>query len=68
MLPQHATAPQQGDAKITPIGVGIDTSRYGHYAAFLRADLSPVAGELQFVESAAGYAQHVNSRFALWIG
>src|SRR5208282_567145 len=38
-------------------GVGIDTSRYGHYAAFLRDDLQPAAGELQFVESAAGYAQ-----------
>jgi transposase len=39
------------------IGVGIDTSRYGHYAAFLRDDLNAAAGELQFVESAAGYAQ-----------
>jgi hypothetical protein len=24
------------------VGVGIDTSRYGHYAAFLRDDLQPV--------------------------
>jgi transposase len=39
------------------IGVGIDTSRYGHYAAFLRDDLQPAAPELQFAESAAGYAQ-----------
>lgn len=54
MLPQHATALQPPDVKI---GVGIDTSRYGHYAAFLRDDLSPSAGELQFVESAVGYAQ-----------
>src|SRR5262245_44446904 len=37
-------------------GVGIDTSRYGHYAAFLRDDLQPAADELQFAESAAGYA------------
>jgi transposase len=37
------------------IGVGIDTSRYGHYAAFVRDDLQPAAAELQFAESAAGY-------------
>ena len=39
------------------VGVGIDTSPYGHYAAFLRDDLQPAAAELQFAESAAGYAQ-----------
>jgi hypothetical protein len=39
------------------IGVGIDTSRYGHYAAFLADDLQPAAAELSFAESAAGYAQ-----------
>jgi transposase len=39
------------------IGVGIDTSRYGHYAAFLRDDLQPAAAELPFAESAAGYGQ-----------
>jgi transposase len=38
-------------------GVGIDTSRYGHYAAFLRDDLQPAAAELPFAESAAGYGQ-----------
>ena len=38
-------------------GVGIDTSRYGHYAAFLRDDLQPAADELAFVESAKGYEQ-----------
>jgi transposase len=38
-------------------GVGIDTSRYGHYAAFLREDLQTAADELQFVESAEGYGQ-----------
>src|SRR5262245_61453967 len=37
------------------IGVGIDTSRYGHYAAFLKDDLQPAADELAFAESAAGY-------------
>jgi transposase len=52
MLPQPAPAPQ------TPrrFGVGIDTSRYGHYAAFLQDDLQPAAAELPFPESAAGYA------------
>src|SRR5215207_444612 len=39
------------------IGVGIGTSRYGHYAAFLRADHQPAAAELLFAESADGYAQ-----------
>ena len=58
MLLHHAPASQpQADAKMLRIGVGIDTSRYGHYAAFLRDDLQPAVGELQFVESADGYAQ-----------
>jgi hypothetical protein len=35
--------------------VGIDTSRYGHYAAFLDADLGTAAPDLEVVESAAGY-------------
>jgi transposase len=39
------------------IGVGIDTARYGHYAAFLRTDLQPAADELPFTESADGYDQ-----------
>jgi transposase len=37
------------------LGVGIDTSRYGHYACFLRDDLQPAADELTFAESAKGY-------------
>jgi transposase len=62
MLPQHAPTPQPAGPTIpagppTRIGVGIDTARYGHYAAFLRADLQPAADELAFVETAAGYAQ-----------
>ena len=57
MLPQPAPAPQLADGHFPPIGVGIDTSRYGHYAAFLRDDLQQAAAELQFVESATGYAQ-----------
>jgi transposase len=52
MLPQPAPAPQSPRR----YGVGIDTSRYGHYAAFLRDDLQPAAAELPFPESAAGYA------------
>jgi len=53
------TLPVNGLASpgITPIGVGIDTSRYGHYATFLRPDLQPAAADLAFVESAQGYAQ-----------
>jgi transposase len=41
----------------TRFGVGIDTSRYGHYAAFLKEDLQPAADELAFAESADGYRQ-----------
>ncbi len=58
MLPQHATAsPAPHRAEPTPvrIGVGIDTARYGHYAAFLRPDLQPAAAELLFAESGQGY-------------
>jgi transposase len=39
------------------IGVGIDTSRFGHHVCFLRADLQPAAADLKFVESANGYQQ-----------
>jgi hypothetical protein len=52
MLPQHAPAPQSPRR----LGVGIDTSRYGHYAVFLTDDLQPAADELAFAESAAGFA------------
>jgi transposase len=52
MLPQPPSASQAPRR----FGVGIDTSRYGHYAAFLNEDLQPAAAELQFPESAAGYA------------
>jgi hypothetical protein len=44
-------------AELPMIGVGIDTSRYGHYAAFLDAALQPAADELKFAESAKGYEQ-----------
>jgi transposase len=52
MVPQHtsvALSPRR-------FGVGIDTSRYGHCAIFLRDDLQPAVAELSFAESAAGYA------------
>src|SRR5688572_26083488 len=64
MLPHSPSAPQSAAALFTRIGVGIDTSRYGHYAAFLRHDLQPAAAELAFAESAVGYAQ-LHSRFEL---
>ncbi len=53
MLPS-STSPSQA---IRRVGVGIDTSRYGHYACFLGDDLQPAAAELAFAESAAGYQQ-----------
>jgi len=53
MLPQPAPAPQPPRR----IGVGIDTSRYGHYAVFLRDDLQPADAELAFAESGPGYAR-----------
>jgi len=52
--PHATTNPTQQPVRI---GVGIDTSRYGHYAVFLRHDLQPVADELPFAESANGYTQ-----------
>src|SRR5471030_2295941 len=62
MLPQHPPTPQPAAPAFptrppTRVGVGIDTARYGHYAAFLGDDLQPAADELAFVESAAGYDQ-----------
>jgi transposase len=58
MLPRSPSAHQRpADAPVTDIGVGIDTSRYGHYAAFLTADLQTAAADLEVIESAAGYAR-----------
>ena len=53
MLPSSASPPQS----VRCVGVGIDTSRYGHYACFLREDLQAAAADLAFAESAAGYQQ-----------
>jgi len=60
MLPHLVSTPPltaSADAPSVRIGVGIDTSRYGHYAVFLRDDQQPAAAELPFAESAHGYAQ-----------
>lgn len=51
------TATDHSANSLVPLGVGFDTSRYGHYAAFLRADLQPAAADLLVVESAVGYQQ-----------
>jgi transposase len=55
--PSSVAAPPAGPAVAAHFGVGIDTSRYGHHACFLRDDLQPAAAELAFAESAAGYDQ-----------
>jgi transposase len=52
-----AALPTQPLPPPVPIGVGIDTSRYGHHACFLRPDLQPAAADLKFIESATGYQQ-----------
>ena len=40
---------------VTTIGVGIDTSRYGHYVSFLRDDLQPATEPLTMTETREGY-------------
>jgi transposase len=58
MLPRPPSGHQRPtDAPVTDIGVGIDTSRYGHYTVFLTADLQTAAPDLEVIESAAGYAK-----------
>jgi transposase len=42
---------------VSHIGVGIDTARYGHRAAFLRDDRQPAAPRLSFMESREGYTK-----------
>src|SRR5262245_41004384 len=56
MLPRPASVHHR-PADVAVIGVGLDTSRYGHYAAFLDADLQTAAPDLEVIESAAGYAK-----------
>lgn len=56
-------------SEVIAIGVGLDTSRYGHYAAFLDANLQQAAPELEVPESAAGYVklrdrfQHIAQKY-----
>jgi transposase len=57
MRQRHPTPPAAPDRPTRHVGVGIDTSRYGHYAAFLGDDLQPAAPEIGFAESAQGYAR-----------
>lgn len=57
LAPSCGVAPPADLATAVRFGVGIDASRYGHYAAFLRDDLQPAADELSFAESAKGYDQ-----------
>ena len=52
-----SASPPAPEAAVTYVGVGIDTSRYGHYAVFLCDGCQPAADELAFAESAAGYRQ-----------
>jgi hypothetical protein len=53
----------------TVIGVGIDTSRYGHHVTFLQADLQPATKPIEIRESREGYdellhvLQDLNRRF-----
>jgi transposase len=56
-VPSSVAAPPANPADAARFGVGIDTSRYGHYACSLRDDLRPAADELAFAESAEGYGQ-----------
>jgi transposase len=61
-VPAQPLPPDQPLSPPVAIGVGIDTSRFGHHACFLRADLQPAAADLKFVESAPGY-QQLRQRF-----
>ena len=38
-----------------PIGVGIDTARYGHHVTFLYEDRQPAAEPITVMENAEGY-------------
>lgn len=47
-----ASNPASGNV---PLGVGFDTSRYGHHVTFLRHDLQPACTAFEFPESRQGY-------------
>jgi transposase len=42
-------------SSVLPLGVGLDTARYGHHATFLHHDLRLACPPLDFTESAQGY-------------
>ena len=42
---------------VIAIGVGIDTSRYGHHVSFLRDDLQPATEPITMMETREGYDQ-----------
>lgn len=45
------------DQQAVPIGVGLDTARYGHHVSFLRQDLQRATTPFYFPESQEGYAK-----------
>lgn len=53
---QDTTAPA-APAHSVAIGIGLDTSRYGHHASFLDRSLQEADDDLDFVESGAGYQE-----------
>lgn len=55
MLPRLQSV-RQSAVEPVAIGVGLDTSRYGHHAAFLDGRLQTAAPDLEVLESAAGSA------------
>jgi len=56
-LPPRADTNLSFAATPVAIGVGLDTSRYGHHASFLDRALEKADDDLDFVESGAGYQQ-----------
>jgi transposase len=55
--PTTIAAASPDDGSITDIGVGFDTARYGHCAAFLDGRLQTAAPDLEVIESGAGYGK-----------
>jgi transposase len=53
--PHTRAADTATQGQVVAIGVGLDTSRYGHHASFLDSDLQDAAADLDFAESGAGY-------------
>ncbi len=53
------TTPQP--TTVASIGVGIDTSRYGHHVSFLRDDLQPATEPRVITEAKQGYNKLLNT-------